>query len=128
MKRFFVIFIVAAVAGIANGIIIFNLTHQYGYAPDVMPAIMAMSENDKIILVDSKQDYDFFTAFVKDHNAEDYAIYTSDNVPESVERVWFVLGSDSSKKSEDPDSLVSGFHKISEIISDNYTAYELEKL
>ena len=123
MRRFIIVFIVATIAGIINAVLIFNLTHQYGYAIDVMPAIMAMSENNKNIVVDNEQDYKSFSAY-----AEDYNIYTKEDLPESVERVWFVLSSDSSKKSEDPNSLVSGFHVVSEIVSDNYAAYELEKL
>ena len=128
MRRFFIIFVVAAIAGIINGAIIFNLTHQYGYATEVMPAIMAMSESDKTLIVDSEQDYNHFSAFVKDHNATDYTVYTSDNIPESAERMWLILSSDNPKKSENPDNMVPGFYKVSEIISDTYTVYELEKL
>ncbi len=123
MKRFVIIFIIAAIAGIVNGAIIFNLTHNYGYATDVMPAIMAMSGDDKVIVVDSEQDYKSFSTY-----AEGYDVHMLDNLPESINRAWLILSSDSSKRSEDPDTLVDGFHVISEIVSDNYAAYELEKL
>ena len=123
MKRFAIIFVIAAIAGIINGVIIFNLTHQYGYATDVMPAIMAMSGDDKIIIVDSEQDYKNFSAY-----AEGYNIYRLTELPELIDRAWLILGSDNFKKSEDPNTLIDGFHVISEIVSDDYAAYELEKL
>jgi hypothetical protein len=123
MKRFIVIFVIATVAGIINGAIIFNLTHNYGYATDAVPAIMAMSEDDKIIIVDSEQDYKSFSAY-----AEGYDVYMLNDLPESISRAWLILGSDNPKKSEDPSTLINGFHVISEIVGDSYSAYELEKL
>ena len=122
-RRFVIIFIVATIAGIVNSVVIFNLTHQFGFAVDAVPAIMAMSEQDKTIIVDNEQDYKYFTSF-----ATDYDVYKIENLPDSVERAWFVLGPDNTKKSEDPNSLIPGFRVVSEIIDNRYSAFELEKL
>lgn len=122
-RRFVIIFIVATIAGIVNSVVIFNLTHQFGFAVDAVPAIMAMSEQDKTIIVDNEQDYKYFTSF-----ATDYDVYKIENLPDSVERAWFILGPDNPKKSEDPNSLIPGFRVVSEIIDNRYSAFELEKL
>lgn len=127
-KKLCIIFIVAAILGVINAVVIFNLTHQYSYAADVVPAIMAMSGDDKIIIVDSKQNYSHFTAYTKDHNATDYIIYMLDNIPDDLNRAWIILDKDSPKQSEDPNDLLPNFHVISEIINSDYSAYELEKL
>ena len=122
-RRLCFIAVVATVAGMINAVIIFNLTHQFGYAVEVVPVIMAMSEDDKNIIVDSEQEYNWFAAYAKD-----YIIYMSNNVPDSLERAWFIFSSDNPKKSEDPNDLIPGFHVISEVNNDNYSAFELEKL
>lgn len=122
-RRFVMIFIVASIAGIVNGVVIFNITHQFGFAVDAVPGIMAMSEQDKIIIVDNEQDYKYFSSF-----ATDYAVYRIENLPDDVERAWYVFGPDNPKKSEDPNSLIPGYHVVSEIIDNRYSAFELEKL
>lgn len=126
-RRLCIIAILSTIAGIINGVVIFNLTHQFGYAEKVIPAIMAMSETDKNIIVSSEQDYKNFSSYTSSC-ASDYSVYLSDSFPDSIERTWFIFSSDSPEKSKDPNDLISGFHVVSEIIADDYSAYELEKL
>ena len=126
-RRLCVILAVSVMAGIINGVVIFNLTHQFGYAEKAVSAIMVMSESDKTIVVENEQDYKFFSSYINSC-AKEYAVYMSDSFPETIERAWFIFNSNSTKKSEDPNNLISGFHVVSEIIGDDYSAYELEKL
>ncbi len=121
--RFIIIFVAATILGIINAVIIFNLTHQFGYATKALPAIIAMSEDDKNIIVDNERDYKYFSSYAKEYN-----IYMLDNIPESMARAWFVFDSNNPKRSEDSNNLIPGFHVVSEIIADDYSAFELEKL
>ena len=126
-RRLCVIFVVFTIAGILNGVIIFNLTHQFGYATEVIPAILAMSGDNKNVVVDNEQDYQKFLSYTKEYS-NSYTIYMMNNLPDDIDRVWFILSSDNPKKSEEPNNLLSGFRVVSEIINDNYSAFELEKL
>lgn len=136
-KRLLAIAIVAALAGLINGIIIFKATHNFGYAKEVVPAIMAMNLGneslndksvDKIIIVNSERDYEWFKAYAKDYEIYKLGEFMADGLAESLERAWFVFDTNDAAKPEDPNDLVPGFYSISEIIGDGYAAFELEKV
>ena len=122
--RFLLIAAVAALAGIINAALIFNLNRQPDYAYETFSAIAAMSPSDKIIVVEDAATRNTFSAVASD----DYVVYLDSELPEEIATFWYILLPDSPKLSSSSDNLLEGFHAISELISDHYAAFELEKL
>ena len=123
MGRRFAIFTVAVVAGIINAVIIFNVTHKYDYIDEAFSVIGAMSPDTKVIVTGSDQEKELFSA-----HTTAYEVYKSDSIPDTVQRVGYVITSDHQDTTIFPDDLLPGFRVISEVARGQYSAYELEKL
>ncbi|MBR0416132.1 hypothetical protein IJI64_03165 [Candidatus Saccharibacteria bacterium] len=121
-RRIILIALIAAVAGIINAAVIFNLTHQPDYVSEAISVVNAMSPSDKTIVVENDSAKESFL-----NHAGDYVVYTEAEIPDSLEVFWYILSPDSPKLKNSP-SIIDGYHAISEIINDHYAAFELEKL
>lgn len=118
-----VIFIVAAVLGLVNAAVIFNITHQDDYVVEAILVVSAMSQATQTIVVNNDKDFQNFS-----EHAANFKVYLAENVPETVEKVWYILTDNSPNPNESPDNLIPGFYIVSEVSRSGYTAYELEKL
>ena len=122
-RKLAIIAIVAAIAGVINAAVIFNVSHQYDYIDEAISVVGAMSESTKTIVVDNEEDYQLFS-----RHTQDYVVYKKDNLPDSATVVWYIMTTNSNNWSIPPDDLLSGYRVLSEAAREYYLAYELEKL
>ncbi|MBQ6127922.1 hypothetical protein IJI69_04555 [Candidatus Saccharibacteria bacterium] len=125
MRRKIIIFVVAVVAGLVNAAVIFNIIHRNDYVDEIISVTRAMSETTKDFVVDNDTDYENFSARAR---ADGFSVYKMDNLPDSTETVWLVF-TQNSQRSEDPlNGLMSKYRQVSEVIKNQYSVFELEKL
>ena len=125
MRRKIIIFIVAVVAGLVNAAVIFNIIHRNDYVDEIISVTRAMSETTKDFVVDNDTDYENFSARAR---ADGFNVYKMDNLPDSAETVWLVFTQNSQKSEDSLNELMSKYRQVSEIIKDQYSVFELEKL
>jgi len=125
MRRKIIIFVVAVVAGLVNAAVIFNIIHRNDYVDEIISVTRAMSETTKDFVVDNDMDYENFSARAR---ADGFNVYKMDNLPDSTETVWLVFTQNSQKSEDQLNELMSKYRQVSEIIKDQYSVFELEKL